>query len=191
MLQSGLGAGYTSFPLAIAADATHGFWLANDGDGTITHVGASGAVIAHPQCCDGADGIAVDALGNAWVANYYGDSVSEVSAAGLAGQAAFTGGGIVSPAGIAVDGAQDIWVANDRSGTVSHLSCTRGGAIAGTALSPTTGLGSDAKIVSAAALAIDPSGDLWVVDGGRNFIIEFFGLATPTKTPLSPVPATP
>ena len=191
VLQSGLGAGYTSFPLALAADATYGFWLANGGDGTITHVSASGAVIAHPQCCDGANGIAVDALVNAWVANYYGDSVSEVSAAGLAGQAAFTGDGIASPAGIAVDGAQDIWVANDRSGTVSHLAGTRGSAIAGTALSPATGLGSDAKIVSATALAIGSSGDLWVADGGRNFIIEFFGLAAPTKTPLSPVPATP
>ena len=191
LLQAGLGAGYTSFPLAIAADSTHGFWLANGGDNTITHIAANGAVLAHPQCCDGADGIAVDALGNAWVANYYGDSVSQVTAAGLASQSAFTGGGIDGPAGIAVDGGQDIWVANYHNGSLSHLAGNRTGATAGAALSPATGLGVDAGIISAAALAIDPSGDIWVADGGRDVVVEFFGLASPTKTPLSPTPALP
>ncbi len=191
LLQSGLGAGYSSFPLAIAADAAHGFWLANGGDSTITHIAANGAILAHPQCCDAADGIAVDALGNAWVANYYGDSVSQVTAAGLASQAAFTGGGIDAPADIAVDGGQDIWVANYHNGSLSHLAGNRTGVTARAALSPATGLGIDAGIIAAAALAIDPSGDIWVVDGERDVVVEFFGLASPTKTPLSPTPSLP
>ena len=191
LLQSGLGAGYTSFPGAIAADANHGFWLANGGDTTITHIAANGAVLAHPQCCDGADGIAVDALGSAWVANYYGNSISQVSAAGIANQAAFTGGGIDAPAGIAIDGAQDVWVANYPNGSLSHLAGNRTGVTAGAALSPASGLGRDAGLLDAAALAIHPSGDIWVVDGGRDVVVEFFGLASPTKTPLGPTPSIP
>ena len=191
LLQANLGAGYTSFPLAIAADASHGFWLANGGDSTITHIAANGAVLAHPQCCDGADGIAIDAMQNVWVANYYGNSVSEVSAAGLANGRAFTDGGIAGPAGIAVDGQQDIWVANYTNGSLSHLAGNRAGVTPGTALSPASGLGQDAQIVEAAGLAIDPSGDLWVADAGHNVVVEFFGLAAPTKTPLSPTPSLP
>ena len=190
-LATGLGAGYTSFPLAIAADTTHGFWLANSGDGTVTHLAQNGSVLAHSQCCDGADAIALDAAGNAWVANYYGNSVSQVSAAGVSSTAAFSGGGVDSPAGIAVDGAQDIWTANYHDGTISHLAGNRAGVTAGTSLSPTTGLGRDAQVWLAAGLAVDGSGDVWVVDGGRNVIVEFLGLASPTKTPLGPAPSAP
>ena len=191
LLASNLGAGYTSFPLAIAADSTHGLWLANGGDGTITHIDSNGSVVAHPQCCDGADAIAVDALGNAWAANYYGSSVSEIGASGTLVQAPFTGGGIDSPAGIAIDGAQDVWVADYPSGTLTHLAGNRTGVTAGAALSPAAGFGRDAGIVDAAALAIDPSGGIWVADGGRHVVVEFFGLASPTKTPLDPTPSAP
>ena len=193
LLRSGLGAGYTSFPLAIAADANHGFWLANGGDATVTHLAADGTVLAHPQCCDGADALATDALGNVWAANYYGNSVSEVTSAGTL-QATFTGGGLASPSGVAIDGAQDVWLANGYQGTLSHLAGNRTGPpaiTAGAALSPATGLGVDAQITEAAALAIDPSGDIWVADGGRNVIVEFLGLAAPTRTPLTPQPTAP
>lgn len=188
---SGLGAGYLSFPLGIAVDASHGFWLANYGDGTITHLDANGRLLARPQCCDGASAIALDSRGNAWVADYYAGSVSEVSASGTLVQPAFTGGGIEEPGSIAIDGAQDVWIANYYAGSISHLAGNRAGVIPGTALSPAASLGADAHLVNAAALAIDSSGDLWIADGGRNLIVEFLGQAAPTKTPLGPVPSAP
>ncbi len=76
---TGLGSGYAAFPVAISGDGNGGVWLANVGDNTVTHADAFGNIVSHPACCNKANGIATDKLGNAWVANYQSSSVSEVS----------------------------------------------------------------------------------------------------------------
>ena len=41
------------------------------------------------------------------------------------------------------------------------------------------------------AIAIDPSGNLWISNFGSNLLTEFVGLASPVKTPLITLPVTP
>jgi hypothetical protein len=41
------------------------------------------------------------------------------------------------------------------------------------------------------ALALDPSGNVWVSDENANQVVMFFGLATPTATPVGPTPTAP
>jgi DNA-binding beta-propeller fold protein YncE len=126
-----------------------------------------------------------------WVANYYGNSISEISGAGsIVANGTFTSGGLDHPQGIAIDGAGNVWVANFRSATITELA----GATAptpGAALSPSTGLGADAALLEAYAIAIDPSGNLWITNFGSNTLTQFIGAAAPVKTPLIGLPTTP
>jgi DNA-binding beta-propeller fold protein YncE len=41
------------------------------------------------------------------------------------------------------------------------------------------------------ALAIDPSGNLWVTNFGGDSVTEFIGVAAPVRTPLIGVPDSP
>jgi len=49
---------------------------------------------------------------------------------------------------------------------------------------PTTGFGTDSQLLEAFALAIDPSGNIWITNFGSNVLTEFVGMAAPVKTPL-------
>ena len=89
LIVGGIGSGSGSFPVSIIADATHGVWLANSGNQTITHIAfndptniASSAqtVTVIAACCSAANAIASDEAGNIWVANFSGSTVSEVAA---------------------------------------------------------------------------------------------------------------
>ena len=188
LVTSGLGSGSSSTPLAIAFDSSHGLWLANDGNGTVTHVSSTGAIIANPTCCSGADGIAVDATGNAWITNYSGEYVYAVSSTGSS-ITNTTGGGLSTtnsqPAGIAVDASQNIWIADGNGSVITQLTDT------GFPVSPSSGYGLDAKLSDLHGIVPDASGNLWVSDFSKNAVVMFFGLATPTKTPVQPVPTTP
>jgi hypothetical protein len=101
--------------------------------------------------------IAIDGAGNAWTANYYGNSVSELSSAGaaLSPSTGYTGGGLTGPNSIAIDVSGDAWMANDFS--VSKLSN------AGTALSPSTGY-TGGGLDNPNSVAIDGAGDAWMTN---------------------------
>lgn len=191
VVSSGLGSGNLSFPTSVAADSTHGLLLANQGDGTITHLAPDGTVLAHPACCNGASAIAADALGNAWIADYYGGAVTEVSAAGTATLTTTKTGGLKSPIAVVVDGAQDIWVSNYFGASITHLAGNASASPAGTALSPSNGFGQDASLVQPFGIGVDATGDVWVSNYANNDVVEFFGLASPTGTPVNPTPAVP
>ena len=66
-------------------------------------------------------GLAIDAGGNVWVSNSAGNSVTELSHAGvpLSGAAGFLVGGLNAPSAIAIDASGDAWVANAGSSTVT------------------------------------------------------------------------
>jgi streptogramin lyase len=189
---SGWGGTSLAFPVALAFDSGHNLWVANEGDlFPITKISADGSQVTNFNCdCNGASGVATDQSGNVWIANYYGNSISEVDTCGTLKLDAATGGGVVRPQGIAVDGAGTVWVANYQGNSLSEL----GGSSStspGTYLSPSTGFGTDASLLDPYGLAIDASGNLWVSNSGQNTLTQFIGVAAPVKTPLAGPPQLP
>jgi DNA-binding beta-propeller fold protein YncE len=147
--------------------------------------------VAQVACCNGASGVAVDQGGNIWAANFFGNSISEVSSSGAVLLNGQTGGGVDHPQGIAIDGAGKVWVGNFHAATLSEFAGYRA-ATPGTPLSPASGLGLDAQLGSPFALAVDQSGNLWVTNSnGANTVSVFIGLATPVKLPLLGPPTVP
>ena len=181
-----------AFPVVVAVDGNHFGWVGNLGDSFITKVASDGSSLTHVNCCDGATGIAIDQVNNVWVANFYSDSVSLVANSGtVISNQGYTGLGSLSrPQGIAVDGAGNVWVANYRASYLTELAAASASS-PGASLSPAQGLGADAGLLEAFALAIDASGNLWVSNQGSDTITRFIGLAAPVKTPLSGIPAAP
>jgi streptogramin lyase len=187
--------GYTSnslaFPVAVAIDGSHNVWVANISGATVTKATPDGSQFTNFTCCDGPSSIAIDKLGNVWVANYYGNSISEISSSGaVISNGTYVSGGIDHPQGLAIDGNGNVWVANFRSASITELA----GATAvtpGAALSPSVGLGGDAALLEAYAIAIDPSGNVWITNFGSNILTEYVGLAAPVRTPLITLPVAP
>lgn len=203
-----LGVPQIAAPVAVAADGSGGFWIANnDRDstsvtGTVTHLASDGSILANPNCCDTANGVAVDQQGNAWSANYGSGSVSEVSSSGTILIHNTTNGGLTEPAAIAVDAGNNIWVTNyyatTSAGTITELAGNGGTTTVGTGITPAYvsatqpgGYGLDAALSEPISIAPDFSGDLWVSSFGTSHLTMFFGLATPTATPLLGTPSAP
>jgi streptogramin lyase len=189
---AGWGGTALAFPVALAVDASHNAWVVNQGGLLpITLISADGSKVTSYNCdCNGASGVATDQKGNIWIANYYGNSISEVDTCGTLELDAATGGGVLRPQGIAVDGTGTVWVANYQGNSLSEL----GGASSaapGTFLSPSSGFGADASLLDPYGLAIDASGNLWLTNSGKNTLTEFIGVAAPVKTPLAGPPQTP
>jgi hypothetical protein len=209
---AGLGAAQdlVAFPTAIAIDSTHGFWLS--GETNVAHYAGPnaptpGATLANVTCCGQSYGMATDATGNLWVADYLsvsgtGDgAVAEVvtdnSGTSTLAISGLNTGGIDHPIAVAVDATQDVWFSNSLGNSITELAGSPNPLPAGTALSPTTGVystggyGLDAGLDSPFTLLPDRSGNLWVSNAGGLSVTMFFGLAVPTITPLQPVPTAP
>jgi streptogramin lyase len=189
---SGWGGTSLAFPVALAVDASHNAWVANQGGQLpITKISADGSQVTNYNCdCNGGSGVATDQNGNVWVANYYGDSISEVNTCGTLELDAATGGGVRRPQGIAVDGAGTVWVANFQGNSLSGIGGSSGAA-PGMFLSPSSGFGTDASLLEPYGLAIDASGNIWVSNSGKNTLTQFIGIAAPVKTPLAGPPQSP
>jgi len=185
------GNGNSAFPVAVSGDPSHGVWLANQGDTTVSHFDLNGNLLARVNCCNGANGIATDAFGNAWVANYYGQSVSEVSNANALLIAGDKQGGIAYPSSVAIDAAQNVWVANFRGASFSEIAGNNNTLPAGTGISPANGFGHDTLLVDPFGIAIDASGNIWLSSFNGNSLTMFFGAAAPTATPTLPLPTAP
>jgi hypothetical protein len=188
--------GYTTdsfaFPLAVAVDGNHNAWIGDENDTNITRVSSDGTQFLKVSCCDGPDGLALDQLGNVWISNLFGDSISEVSSTGAVVSSGYSDNkaSIDHPQGIAIDGSGNVWISNFRGPAITELA----GAAAsspGQILSPTAGYAPDAKLLEAYDIVIDASGNLWVTSFGDNSITEFVGLATPVKTPRIGLPQAP
>ena len=189
---SGWGGTSLAFPVALAVDASHNAWVVNQGGLLpVTEISADGSHVTNYNCdCNGASGVAADQKGNIWIANYYGNSISEVDTCGTLKLDAATGGGVLRPQGIAVDGAGTVWVANYQGNSLSELDGASS-RTPGSFLSPSSGFGADASLLDPYGLAIDPSGNLWLSNAGKNTLTEFIGVAAPVKTPLAGPPQTP
>ena len=157
----------------------------------------SGQLLSHPDCCYDSHGLALDALGNVWVANYLNSSFSEVAPDGtvLINQQTLASG-LATPYSAVIDAAQNIWFTSLDSSSILEVAGSSA-ALPGTELSPSTGVhghagfGLDSNLTEPFGLAPDRSGNLWVSNDGQNSLVMFFGLAAPTVTPLQPVPTAP
>jgi hypothetical protein len=181
----------------IAPDTLHGMWVGDRNNG-LTHMDTNGNVLATQFSVGPISGLALDSAGNVWATSNASasDCVVEVGPTGTLLQSSITGGGISDPNGIAVDAAQNVWIANYyNEGNGSSESFTElAGSMSsspGTPLSPSTGFGLDANLIDPFGIVLDPSGDIWISSEGGNALVEFLGLAAPTKTPQPPLPTAP
>ncbi|MGC9198765.1 MAG: putative Ig domain-containing protein [Acidobacteriaceae bacterium] len=201
-----LGANYdlADVPNAIALDSSGGFWLSGNDD--VAHISSTGTLLVDAACCGESYGIATDAAGDLWIADYLGGSnyqgaVAEaVTTSSGSTSVPITGlatGGIDHPAMVAVDAAQNVWISNFHGDSITELAGATNSLPVGTAISPTTGTygtggyGLDASLGEPFSLLPDRSGNLWVSNEGAPTLTMFFGLAAPTVTPLQSIPTAP
>jgi streptogramin lyase len=128
--------------------------------------------ISYGGCNSGCGGlnlpgsIAIDSVGDAWIANYFGAVVTEFSPAGIAvAPDGFAGAGLRESYGIAIDGFDNVWVANEQSVTAannSHHGSISKFSSAGVELSGTGFFGPD--VYYPKAIATDVMGDVWIAD---------------------------
>jgi|GEM_PF-1485830 len=195
--------------VAIDTSATNpGFWL-SDNAGQVEHFSSTGALLVDAACCSDSLGIATDAAGDVWVADYLGgdsgrgavaeavtDSTVNPPATSVPIQGLVTGG-IDHPQAVAVDAAQNVWFANKVNGSITELAGVDNALPVASPISPSTGVngtggyGLDASLDGPYSLLPDRSGNLWVSNESANTLTMFFGLAAPTVTPLQPVPTAP
>jgi streptogramin lyase len=171
------------FVSAVALDAGHNAWFAVQGDAArVTPLGA----VSSYSCCSGPAGIAVDAGGDVWIADYSASAVVELDSSGAVAHRTILNSGNAGPQGIAVDGAGNVWAANYFGNSVAELS----GANAAV-LSPAAGYGRDAPLSEPYGAAIDASGNLWLSNAGADTLTQVVGLASPVRTPLLGPPVQP
>jgi len=108
-------------------------------------------------------GVAIDATGNAWIANQGGNDITEISNGTFAsGTSGYSSAAIVGPQSVAIDNAGTVWVANTGADNVLGLNAS--GAVTSTL---STGVSGPVSV------AIDGSGDVWVANFDGNSLAEF------------------
>ena len=188
------GAARFSAPAGVAADGSGNVFVADTGNSTIRKIAAGGVVTTFAGVAgttgssdgtgaaalfDAPEGVAVDTVGNIYVADTRNNTIRKITAGGtvttLAGVAGQSGSGdgaggsarFNGPSAVAVDAAGNVYVADfsnatirkiDTSGTVTTLAGSAG--LVGFA----DGAGAVARFNQPYALTVDGSGNLYVAD---------------------------
>ncbi|MBL0209441.1 MAG: SMP-30/gluconolactonase/LRE family protein [Holophagaceae bacterium] len=187
-------------PKGICRDAAGNFYVSDTGNYVIRKIAADGQVSTIAGSAQtngfhdgqGADavfdlpqGIAVDASGNLFVADYNNHAIRRIDPAGnvttfaghggLAGQTDATGTAafLFWPVGLAMDGNSNLYVTEFGNSTIRKI--TSGAVVttlAGSALNPGSqdGTGTAARFNQPAGLCFDPAGNLMVADMGNHTI---------------------
>ena len=121
----------------------------------------------------GPAGLAADASGDIWVADFAGSGLSRLSPVGapLSGSGGFSGGGLNGPVSVAIDGSGNAWVTNYEGASLSKFNSS-GSPVTG---SPYT-LGG---LNSPWGIAIDQASHVWAANQGNNSISEFSSGGSP------------
>jgi streptogramin lyase len=116
----------------------------------------------------GTEAIAIDGSGNAWVPNFNGGSVVELSHSGavLSGASGYPSGGLSEPSAIAIDTTGNVWMSGEGAQRVTELSGS-GALLSGSGGYTGGGLSDDFGI------ALDGYGNAWVGNGNIGSVIEF------------------
>jgi streptogramin lyase len=137
---------------------------------------------------NGCAGIAIDALGNAWVTNTSTNTLTELSSAGTPSSGSpYSGGGLDYPSAIAVDGDGNFWISNWRNSSISEFTST------GTAITPALGYYDGLTGGASGDITVDGSGNVWTSawagyitgDSAIGGVTETVGIAAPTITPIA------
>lgn len=222
-------------PGAVAIGSSGDVWVANGSleaprapipvkEGSVSRFAPTGKPLSPKKGYRAGDisypgGIAVDNLGNVWVANQgvliagkLVDNVAELKPDGrpISPSKGYRGGGINRPSAIAIDGAGLVWILDEAD---VPLPCGGGDAAYeitvldpnGAPISPdlgylvaSCGFTDDSDVLGLRGIAIDPSGNVWFGNGGlelgggiTGLMLELVGAATPVKTPLIGLPKSP
>ena len=169
-----------------AFDANGNIWLANLGGNTVSEYTTSqldsSATPAPAVVLSSAAGalnqpwgIAFDASGNLWIANFGGGTLVEFAASQLGASGAPTATVIISsvsnsvknPRGIAFDASGDLWITNNNN-TLAEFTPSQ--LMASGAPVPTVTISAVAQsIVGPIGIAFDAAGNLWVSNGNTGF----------------------
>jgi sugar lactone lactonase YvrE len=206
--------GMASFemPTAVAADGSGNVFVADTGNNTIRMIAPGGIVTtiagAPGQAgisngtgaaarFDSPSGIAVDGLGNLYVADTGNNTIRKITSSGVvttfAGQAGAGGtsdgigpaSSFNAPSGLAFDSFGNLYVADSGNNTIREI--TPNGAVttlAGLAGTPGSADGAVATATfnSPSGVAVDGSGNVYVADSGNNTIRELVPSAGTVST---------
>jgi sugar lactone lactonase YvrE len=187
------GFGYTasslSQPFGVAVDGNGNVWVTNYYNGQVTELcgattancpigSATGNQIFASAAggLNGPEGIAIDQLGNVWVANNSGNSVTELDSSGNAlSGSGYTDTSLSAPIDVAIDGNGNVWVADSGNNEVTELcgantaNCPSMTATGSAILASAAGAGG---LNGPAGIAIDQSGNAWVANNSGNSVTE-------------------
>lgn len=179
-------------PGFVAIDGSGNAWFANHttlSEFNIAGIPISGSGGYSGPSLTNTNTLAIDGSGNVWVMT--GASVVKVSNAGIVPSSGYTGAGMNKPVAAAVDGSGNVWVLNYGSNTDIELS--NGGSVLSGATGysfPATGWGVGTPNANQ-AIAVDGSGNVWIINPANSAIVEQIGVATPVITPIcAGLPAT-
>jgi hypothetical protein len=174
---------------ALDVDAQGDVWFLSEGSGYTSYVGSIGEISPSGGYLSGSNGyavslfapaaLAIDTIGNVWIANYAADltantSIVELSNNGtvLSGSNGFNGGGMYLVSGLSFDASGNLWAANANPNTLTEMT-TSGQFLSG--MSGFTGGGLNFPL----GLANGASGNVWVANGESMAVSEFTGSGQP------------
>ena len=187
------------FPESVTSDGAGGAWVGDHGDSNIDHLLADGTIQRSVNCCADVISVALDTSSpnNVWGTNFNVFSVTQVAPNASISIYEENGGGLYSPGRAVMDAGGNFWVL-DYYGTTSQgtdgfteIAASNPLFPPGTFLSPSTAFGRDANMSGAYSAAVDASGNLWMAVDYSNSLRVFFGIATPTAMPATPIPQAP
>ncbi|MGA2082747.1 MAG: NHL repeat-containing protein [Holophaga sp.] len=187
-------------PTSVAVDGSGNVYLADTGNHVIRKITQDGVVATlagtpgqqgsadgpgQSALFNGPNGIAIDTLGNLYVADSGNSTIRKITPGGMVSTLAGTSGQLGSadgtgpdasfwwPFGVAVDGSGAVYVADTSNSSIRKI--TAGGVVstfAGTAdkAGSADGQGTAATFSSPHSIVIDSSGNLFVADSGNNNI---------------------
>ena len=188
-------------PSGITVDVSGNFYVADSNNHTIRKITAAGVVstfageagtignknntnIFSPANFHSPSGVAVDALGNVYVADTSNNLIRKISATGWVSY--FAGSGTAgsidgtgtaakfnTPTGVAVDALGNVYVADRDNHTIRKITpAGEVSTLAGSAgiFGSTDGIGTDARFYFPSGLAVDALGNVYVADFSNNTI---------------------